>query len=114
LRPCKAGRPVRLILSLEESFQAARRAACEINVRTGFTGGRQDLLPGRQGGLLIGAYTDIADRVVGKGSYPAAGPYNVPAVRIYARSILSHTLPSTAFPRLRQPAGQLGGRVEPR
>ncbi len=40
---------------------------------------------------------DIADRVVGKGSYPAAGPYNVPAVRILARSILSHTLPSTAF-----------------
>ena len=46
---------------------------------------------------LIGAYADIADRVVGKGSYPAAGPYNVPAVRILARSVLSHTAPSTAF-----------------
>ncbi|MEI7742634.1 MAG: molybdopterin cofactor-binding domain-containing protein, partial [Chloroflexota bacterium] len=46
---------------------------------------------------LIGAYVDIADRVVGKGSYPAAGPYNVPAVRILARSVLSHTVPSTAF-----------------
>jgi CO/xanthine dehydrogenase Mo-binding subunit len=93
----KAGRPVRLILSLEESFQAARRAACEIKVRTGLlTDGRisfQDV----KADYLIGAYTDIADRVVGKGSYPAAGPYNVPAVRIYARSILSHTLPSTAF-----------------
>ncbi len=93
----RAGRPVRLVLSLEETFQAVRRAACEVNVRTGVN---------RDGGLvfeevradyLIGAYADIADRVVGKGSYVGAGPYTVPAVRIRARSILSHTTPSTAF-----------------
>jgi CO/xanthine dehydrogenase Mo-binding subunit len=93
----KAGRPVRLILSLEESFQAARRAACEIGVRTGFTADGKIVFQDVKADYLIGAYTDIADRVVGKGSYPAAGPYNVPAVRILARSILSHTLPSTAF-----------------
>jgi CO/xanthine dehydrogenase Mo-binding subunit len=93
----RLGRPVRLVLTLEESFLAARRAACESRVRTGlFRDGRiafQDV----EADYLIGAYTDIADRVVGKGSYPAAGPYNVPAVRIVARSVLSHTLPSTAF-----------------
>jgi CO/xanthine dehydrogenase Mo-binding subunit len=93
----KAGRPVRLILSLEESFQAARRAACEINVRTGFMVDGMIAFQDVKADYLIGAYADIADRVVGKGSYPAAGPYNVPAVRIFARSILSHTLPSTAF-----------------
>ena len=93
----QAGRPVRLILSLEESFQAARRAACEINVRTGLLADGRISFQDVKADYLIGAYTDIADRVVGKGSYPAAGPYNVPAVRIYARSILSHTLPSTAF-----------------
>ena len=93
----KAGRPVRRILSLEESFQAARRAACEIGVRTGFTADGKIAFQDVKADYLIGAYTDIADRVVGKGSYPAAGPYNVPAVRILARSILSHTLPSTAF-----------------
>ena len=93
----KAGRPVRLILSLEESFQAARRAACEIYVRTGFTADGMIAFQDIKADYLIGAYADIADRVVGKGSYPAAGPYNVPAVRIFARSILSHTLPSTAF-----------------
>ncbi len=93
----RAGRPVRLVLSLEETFQAVRRAACEVHVRTGVN---------RDGGLvfedvradyLIGAYADIADRVVGKGSYVGAGPYTVPAARIRARSILSHTTPSTAF-----------------
>ncbi|MEI7745122.1 MAG: molybdopterin cofactor-binding domain-containing protein, partial [Chloroflexota bacterium] len=32
----KLGRPVRLVLTLEESFQAVRRAACESHGRTGF------------------------------------------------------------------------------
>ncbi len=93
----RLGRPVRLVLTLEESFQAARRAACESRVRTGFDRDGHILFQDIEADYLIGAYTDIADRVVGKGSYPAAGPYNVPAVRIAARSVLSHTLPSTAF-----------------
>ena len=93
----KAGRPVRLVLTLEETFQAVRRAACESRVRTGFDAEGRILFQDVEADYLIGAYTDIADRVVGKGSYPAAGPYNVPAVRIVARSVLSHTVPSTAF-----------------
>ncbi len=93
----RAGRPVRLVLSLEQTFQAVRRAATEIRVRTGFTIDGKLAFQDIKADYLIGAYCDIADRVVGKGSYPGAGPYNVPAVRIFARSILSHTTPSTAF-----------------
>jgi CO/xanthine dehydrogenase Mo-binding subunit len=93
----RLGRPVRLVLTLEETFQAVRRAACEARVRTGFTPDGRIAFHDIDADYLIGAYTDIADRVVGKGSYPAAGPYNVPAVRIAARSVLSHTVPSTAF-----------------
>ena len=93
----KLGRPVRLVLTLEETFQAVRRAACESRVRTGFHPDGRIAFQDIEADYLIGAYADIADRVVGKGSYPAAGPYNVPAVRILARSVLSHTTPSTAF-----------------
>jgi len=93
----RLGRAVRLVLTLEESFQAVRRAACESHVRTGFDADGRILFQDIEANYLIGAYTDIADRVVGKGSYPGAGPYNVPAVRIVARSIFSHTVPSTAF-----------------
>ncbi len=93
----RLGRPVRLVLTLEETFQAVRRAACEARVRTGFTADGRIAFHDIEADYLIGAYTDIADRVVGKGSYPAAGPYTVPAVRIVARSVLSHTVPSTAF-----------------
>ena len=32
----RAGRPVRLVLTLEETFQAVRRGASEVRVRTGF------------------------------------------------------------------------------
>jgi CO/xanthine dehydrogenase Mo-binding subunit len=34
---------------------------------------------------------------VAKGSYTSMGPYRCPSVRIVARSVLSHTVPSTAF-----------------
>lgn len=93
----RIGRPVRLVLNLEETFQAVRRAACETHVRTGFKHDGTLVFQDIKADYLIGAYVDIADRVVGKGSYVAAGPYNVPAVRILARSVLSHTVPSTAF-----------------
>jgi CO/xanthine dehydrogenase Mo-binding subunit len=93
----RTGRPVRLILSLEQTFQAVRRASCEAVVRTGVNRDGSIVFEDIRADYLIGAYADIADRVVGKGTYPAAGPYNVPAVRIRARSVLSHTVPSTAF-----------------
>jgi CO/xanthine dehydrogenase Mo-binding subunit len=93
----RAGRPVRLVLSLEETFQAVRRASSSIRVRTGFRRDGTFTFQDIAADYLIGAYADIADRVVGKGSYPGCGPYRVPAARILARSILSHTTPSTAF-----------------
>jgi len=93
----RAGRPVRLVLSLEETFQAVRRAAAGVNVRTGFRTDGTIAFQDIAADYLIGAYADIADRVVGKGSYPGCGPYRVAAARIVARSVLSHTVPSTAF-----------------
>jgi CO/xanthine dehydrogenase Mo-binding subunit len=93
----QTGLPVRLVLTLEETFQAVRRASAEMHLRTGF-----DL----QGGIrfqeieadfLIGAYADIGTRVVSKAGYVACGPYRTPNARIAARAWLSHTTPSTAF-----------------
>ena len=91
------GAPVRLVLTLEETFQAVRRGASRVHVRTGF--GRDGRLAFREidADYLIGAYADIADRTVAKGSYTSCGPYSTPAARIRARSVLSHTVPSTAF-----------------
>ena len=93
----QADRPVRLTLSLEETFQAVRRGACRVHVRSGFREDGTLVFRDIDANYLIGAYADIADRTVAKGGYTAAGPYRIPAVRIIARSVLSHTVPSTAF-----------------
>ena len=91
------GRKVRLVLTLEETFQAVRRGASEVHVRTGFRRDGTLVFRDIEANYLIGAYADIADRTVAKGSYTSNGPYRVPNVRILARSVLSHTVPSTAF-----------------
>jgi CO/xanthine dehydrogenase Mo-binding subunit len=97
LMALRTGRPVRLVLTLEETFQAVRRAAADVRVRTGLLADGTIAFQDIAADYLIGAYADIADRVVAKGSYPGCGPYRVPAARILARTILSHTVPSTAF-----------------
>jgi CO/xanthine dehydrogenase Mo-binding subunit len=93
----RVDRPLRLVLSLEESFQASRRAACRVHVRTGFDGDGTLRFQDVEADYLIGAYADIGDRVVSKAGYTATGPYRTPHARIVARSVLSHTVPSTAF-----------------
>ena len=93
----KLGRTLRLELSLEESFQAVRRASAEINVRSGLRKDGTIIFQDIKSNYLIGAYADIAPRVVSKANYLAAGPYKVPNARIRARAVLSHTVPSTAF-----------------
>jgi CO/xanthine dehydrogenase Mo-binding subunit len=91
------GRPVRLVLTLEETFQAVRRGAAEIRVRSGFRHDGTLVYRDLEADYLIGAYADIADRTVAKGSYTSMGPYRCQSARIVARSVLSHTVPSTAF-----------------
>lgn len=93
----KLNRPLRLELTLEESFQAVRRAAAETHIRTGFNSDGIVLFQDIDINYLIGAYEDIAGRVVSKASYAGAGPYSTKDVRIVARGIFSNTVPSTAF-----------------
>jgi CO/xanthine dehydrogenase Mo-binding subunit len=90
-------RACRLVLSLEETFQAMRRAGCRIRARTGFARDGALTFHEVEADYQIGAYADVAPRVMAKGSYVAAGPYRIPAVRIAARAVLTNTTPSTAF-----------------
>jgi CO/xanthine dehydrogenase Mo-binding subunit len=91
------GRPVKLVLTLEESFQAVRRTSAEVRIRTGFRSDGTLVFEDVESNFLVGAYADIADRVVTKGNWLAAGPYRVPAVRIVARGVLSNTPAATAM-----------------
>jgi CO/xanthine dehydrogenase Mo-binding subunit/aerobic-type carbon monoxide dehydrogenase small subunit (CoxS/CutS family) len=93
----RTGRPCRLVLSLEETFQAVRRTAAEIHVRTGFTRSGEILFQDIKSDFLVGAYADIAERVMTKANYLGCGPYRTANARIHARAVLSHTTPSCAF-----------------
>jgi CO/xanthine dehydrogenase Mo-binding subunit len=93
----RTGRPVRLALTLEETFQEVRRTSCRIRARTGFNRDGTISFQDIEGDFLMGAYADIAERVIAKSGYLACGPYRVPDARIVARALFSHTTPSTAF-----------------
>jgi CO/xanthine dehydrogenase Mo-binding subunit len=93
----RLGRPVRLVLTLEETFQNARRTSARIHAKTGFDREGRIVSQELNTDFLIGAYADIGVRVVSKASYAACGPYRTPNAKVAARALLSHTTPSTAF-----------------
>jgi len=90
-------RTCRLVLSLEESFQLMRRSGCRVTARTGFAEDGTILSHQLSADFMIGAYADVAPRVMTKGSYVGAGPYRIPAVHVQARAVLTNTTPSCAF-----------------
>ena len=89
----RAGRPVRLILTLEEAFQAVRSAGARMTVRTGIKSDGTLVFQDFVDDFLVGAYGDTGDRISAKASFLSAGPYRTPAVRIVSRAVLSHTTP---------------------
>jgi CO/xanthine dehydrogenase Mo-binding subunit len=93
----RLGRPVRLVLTLEETFQQARRTSARIHAKTGFDREGRIVSQELNTDFLIGAYADIGIRVVSKASYAACGPYRTPNAKVTAKALLSHTTPSTAF-----------------
>jgi CO/xanthine dehydrogenase Mo-binding subunit len=90
-------RPLRLELTLDETFQAVRRTAFEIRLRSGFASDGTLCFQDVECNGLLGAYADIGPRVISKACYLMCGPYRVPNARIHARALLSHTPPATAF-----------------
>ncbi|MFO7958855.1 MAG: xanthine dehydrogenase family protein molybdopterin-binding subunit [Candidatus Brocadiia bacterium] len=93
----RAGRPVRLALSLAESFLAGRRAAGVVNMRTGFTDDGRFMFNRSRADYLIGAYPDITSRIVSKAAYIGCGAYRIPNLEVTARAVFSHTPPATAY-----------------
>ncbi|HEV7213212.1 MAG TPA: xanthine dehydrogenase family protein molybdopterin-binding subunit [Blastococcus sp.] len=93
----RTGRPVRLALTLAQTFQAVRRTAYQVHMRTGFAADGTIAFQDVECNGLLGAYADIGVRVVSKSTYLMCGPYRVPDARVHVRALLSHTPPATAF-----------------
>ena len=90
-------RPVKIALTAEEGFMVAQREAARVWIRSGFTAEGKIVFHDMIADLCVGAYTDVAPRVVGKTGMLAAGPYHTPNVRTFARGLFTHTAATTAF-----------------
>ncbi len=92
-----ACRPVRLLASVEDAFRTVRRCSSRVRLRLGLS--RDGLLTAVEchADFDVGAYADIAPRVIQKGTYTTTGPYRVPHVRLHSAAVYTNTTPGGAF-----------------
>jgi CO/xanthine dehydrogenase Mo-binding subunit len=90
-------RPVRLALSVGESFKTITRHPARIRIKSGLT--RDGRLLARECEVYLdtGAYADAGPRVAQKAGYRSLGPYRVPHAEINAYCVYTNTVPAGAF-----------------
>ncbi|MFQ5917443.1 MAG: xanthine dehydrogenase family protein molybdopterin-binding subunit, partial [Candidatus Binatia bacterium] len=93
----KVGCPVKLALSVGESFKTVTRHPARIRIKTGVT--RQGRLIARECEVYMdtGAYADAGPRVTQKAGYRSLGPYRIPQVKVDAHGVYTNTVPAGAF-----------------
>ena len=89
-------RPVRLELSVEESFRSSGRHGAIVRFTTGITEGR---IAARKIELLFdtGAYADQGPRVIRQAGYRAPGPYRIPNLQVDAYAVYTNKVPAGAY-----------------
>jgi CO/xanthine dehydrogenase Mo-binding subunit len=90
-------RPVKLALSVSESFKTVTRHPARVTVKTGVTKDGRLLARECQVYLDTGAYADAGPRVTQKAGYRALGPYKIPYVKVEAHGVYTNTVPAGAF-----------------
>lgn len=90
-------RPVRIELERDEVFLTVAKHPADMQIRTGVDpSGR---FVAREIDLLYngGAYAVLTPKAVAQGLLRAAGPYNIPNIRIRSRGVYTNTIPSGSF-----------------
>ncbi|MBI2091161.1 MAG: xanthine dehydrogenase family protein molybdopterin-binding subunit [Deltaproteobacteria bacterium] len=93
----KAGRPVRLALSVDEACKTITRHGARCRFRTAVK--KDGTIIGRwcEVDLDTGAYADLGPRVAQRAGYTASGPYRIPHLRLEARAVLTNKVPAGAY-----------------
>src|SRR6267154_157164 len=93
----KAGRPVRLCLSLDESLLTLTKHAGILKLKTGVT--KDGRLTARKSEIQLdgGAYSDASALTVVKTGYRITGPYRWDAVATRACAVRTNTVPAGSF-----------------
>jgi len=90
-------RPVKLQLSINESFKTVTRHPARVTVKTGVTKDGKLIARDCQVYMDTGAYADAGPRVTQKAGYRALGPYKIPYAKVEAHGVYTNTVPAGAF-----------------
>lgn len=101
----KAGRPVRVRLSLEESMLTCRRLGARLTIRTGVDPDGKIVTKSVRALLDGGAYADTGPAVAIKAVTRAIGPYDIPNLKLESTAVYTNTVPGAAFRSIGGPQG---------
>ena len=93
----KTQRPVKLALSVSESFKTVTRHPARVTVKTGVTKDGRLVARECQVYMDTGAYADAGPRVTQKAGYRSLGPYKTPQAKVEAYGVYTNTVPAGAF-----------------
>jgi CO/xanthine dehydrogenase Mo-binding subunit len=93
----KAGRPVKIALSMEEAFKTITRHATQYRLKTGVN--KEGEITARECVIYWdkGAYGDIGIRLIRKSGYTACGPYRIPNLKIDSCAVYTNKVPAGAL-----------------
>jgi len=93
----KAGRPVKLQLSVEEAFLTTRSDDARVRIRT--AADAQGKLIARQATIHFdtGAYAENSPMVARKATNRIVGPYRIPNVQIDSYAVYTNTVPASSY-----------------
>jgi CO/xanthine dehydrogenase Mo-binding subunit len=105
------GRPVKLVLSVEEAIYTTRVDNAEIHVSSSFDA--EGHILAREFDIVMdsGAYADNSPLVLAKCVNRCFGPYRVPNVRVRGRSVYTNTSPASSYRGFGAPQGNLAGET---
>jgi CO/xanthine dehydrogenase Mo-binding subunit len=108
----RAGRPVRLALTIEESILTTRGDAATVKLRTAFDD--EGHILGRQASILLdtGAYAENSPLVGRKAANRLGGPYRIPALEVTCSTVYTNTAPASSFRGFGAPQVTLAGESQ--
>ncbi len=108
----RAGRPVKLALSIDESILTTRGDGAFIHIASAFDADGR--LRGRRAEIALdtGAYAENSPLVGRKAANRIAGPYRIPAVEVTCRVIYTNTAPASSFRGFGAPQGNFAAESQ--
>lgn len=106
-----AGRPVKLVLDVEESIYTTRADSADIVVRSAFA--QDGTLLARDFDIVLdtGAYADNSPLVLDKAVNRCFGPYRIPNLRVQGKAVYTSTSPASSYRGFGAFQGNLAGET---